>query len=133
MLFPGRAQAYSSILWRCPWLHWDVDGFDAMEMARGWLGSDPSTIASGVRISVQFKIVDDFLYFFISNPTPAITNFKQQFNTQGGIGLENVKKRLELGYKKEDYNLRIEEKEKLFIVNLKILFYSYLDEILKQV
>lgn len=73
-----------------------------------------------VKIDIQFKIVDNFLYFLISNPSPAITNFKQRLNTQGGIGLENVKKRLKLGYKKRDYDLKIEEKENLFIVNLKI-------------
>lgn len=73
-----------------------------------------------VKIDIKFRIENDFLYFFISNPTPAITNFKQTLNSQSGIGLENVKKRLKLGYKKDDYDLKIEEKDDLFIVNLKI-------------
>ncbi|PHS54741.1 MAG: sensor histidine kinase [Lutibacter sp.] len=73
-----------------------------------------------ISIDIIFKIEDNFLYFHISNPTPVITNFKQSFNTQGGIGLQNVRKRLELGYKKDDYDLKIEEKDGLFIVNLKI-------------
>ncbi len=73
-----------------------------------------------IRIDIKFKIDDNFLYFYISNPTPTITSFKQKNNTQGGIGLKNVKKRLELGYKKDDYDLKIEEKDGLFIVNFKI-------------
>lgn len=73
-----------------------------------------------IRIDIDFKIIEDFLYFSISNPSPAITEFKQSFDTKGGIGLQNVKKRLALGYKKEEYNLRIENKNNLFTVKLKI-------------
>ena len=73
-----------------------------------------------IKIDIKFKIKNDFLYFYISNPTPAITTFKQRLNKEGGIGLKNVKKRLELGYKKDDYDLKIEENDDLFIVNLKI-------------
>lgn len=73
-----------------------------------------------VTINIDFKIVEDFLYFSISNPTPAITKYKQSLSVQGGIGIENTKKRLELGYKKEHYNLSIENKDHLFTVNLKI-------------
>jgi len=73
-----------------------------------------------INIDIDFKIIEDFLYFSISNPSPAITKFKQSFDTKGGIGLQNVKKRLALGYKKEEYNLRIENKNNLFTVKLKI-------------
>lgn len=73
-----------------------------------------------VNIDIDFKIVEDFLYFSISNPTPAITKYKQSLSTQGGIGIENTKKRLALGYKEEHYNLSIENKNHLFTVNLKI-------------
>jgi LytS/YehU family sensor histidine kinase len=73
-----------------------------------------------IKIDIKFKIEDNFLYFHISNPTPAITAFKQPKNIQGGIGLENVKKRLEIGYNQEDYDLKIEEKDGLFIVDFKI-------------
>jgi len=71
-------------------------------------------------IDIDFKIIEDFLYFKISNPIPAITNFEQQSNATSGIGLNNVKKRLELGYKKEHYNLTLKNSNNLFIVELKI-------------
>ena len=73
-----------------------------------------------ININIDFKIIEDFLYFSISNPSPAITKYKQRFDTKGGIGLKNVQKRLSLGYKKDDYNLKIENKNKLFTVKLKI-------------
>ncbi len=73
-----------------------------------------------VKISIDFKISNGFLYFGISNPTPALTKYKHDLNSSGGIGLENVKKRLSLGYKKDEYNLSIKSNEKDFNVNLKI-------------
>jgi len=54
------------------------------------------------------------------NPSPSITNFKEQFEKRGGIGLENVKKRLSLGYGADEYKLKIQNENKLFTVNLKI-------------
>ena len=73
-----------------------------------------------IRIDIDIEIIEDFLYFSISNPSPAITKFKQRFDTKGGIGLKNVQKRLSLGYKKEEYNLRFDNKKNLFTVKLKI-------------
>ena len=73
-----------------------------------------------VKIDIDFKVVEDFLHFTITNPTPEITKHKQGIVSPGGIGLKNVKKRLALGYKPDEYNLSIENKNKLFIVNLKI-------------
>lgn len=73
-----------------------------------------------IKIDIDFKIKNDFLYFTISNPIPAKLHQSEKENYTGGIGLQNVKKRLALGYKKEDYNLKIEEKNKLFTVVLKI-------------
>jgi LytS/YehU family sensor histidine kinase len=72
------------------------------------------------RIDINFNILEDFLYFRISNPTPAILDFNQQFNTSGGIGLKNAKKRLALGYKEEEYKLKIKNIDNLFVVELKI-------------
>ena len=73
-----------------------------------------------VKIRIDFKILNGFLYFGISNPTPALTGYKQDVNPSGGIGLENVKKRLTLGYKDEEYKLKIRSNKKVFKVNLKI-------------
>ena len=73
-----------------------------------------------VKIDIDFKIIGDFLYFSVSNPIPEIPNISKSIENSSGIGLTNVKKRLELGYKKEDYSLNIENRSKLFVVNLKI-------------
>lgn len=73
-----------------------------------------------VKIRINFKVIDEYLYFSISNPSPAKSKYKQKINSPGGIGLNNVKKRLALGYDKDEYDLNINNKGKLFIVNLKI-------------
>ncbi len=73
-----------------------------------------------IKIDISFEIKDDFLFFKISNPTPAITKYKQQFERTGGIGIKNVKKRLALGYSKDEYELTTENFNKLFFVMLKI-------------
>jgi len=73
-----------------------------------------------VTIDIDFKIVKNFLYFSISNPIPEITKHKLIINHSGGIGLNNVKKRLALGYDSDEYDLKIENDHKLFTVKLKI-------------
>ncbi|MFI1772052.1 sensor histidine kinase [Thalassobellus citreus] len=73
-----------------------------------------------VKIDINFKIKGDFLYFSISNPMPKITNHKDNLKQSSGIGLDNVKKRLDLGYDKNDYYLSIKNKKKKFVVKLKI-------------
>ncbi len=73
-----------------------------------------------VKIDINFKIKGDFLYFTVSNPMPAVTNHVDNFNKSSGIGIENVKKRLELGYNKNDYKLSIKNKKNIFVVKLKI-------------
>ncbi|MCD6543384.1 MAG: sensor histidine kinase [Flavobacteriaceae bacterium] len=73
-----------------------------------------------VKIIIDFKIVNDFLYFSISNPTPKLKNRNQLNKKPVGIGIKNVKKRLELGYNKEDYDLKINSDENNFYVNFKI-------------
>lgn len=74
----------------------------------------------GVKIDIDFKIIGEFLYFTVSNPIPETPNISNSIENSSGIGLTNVKKRLELGYKNEDYSLNIENRSKLFVVNLKI-------------
>ncbi|TPN83457.1 sensor histidine kinase [Aquimarina algicola] len=73
-----------------------------------------------INIDIDFKVVDDFLYFRISNPIPSTTNHDQLWFQPKGIGIENVKKRLELGYNKEDYHLDLKTEHNQYIVNLKI-------------
>lgn len=73
-----------------------------------------------VKIAINFNVEGDYLYFNISNPLPTVTSFKQQFNKKGGIGLKNVKKRLALGYGKDEYDLAISENNHNFVIDLKI-------------
>lgn len=73
-----------------------------------------------IKIDIDFTIRKDFLYFTITNPMPKETEHKDSINQSNGIGLENVKKRLELGYNKNDYKLIIRNKNNMFIVKLKI-------------
>lgn len=73
-----------------------------------------------VKININFKVKKDFLHFTISNPKPEITEHKDNFNKSSGIGLENVKKRLELGYNKNDYKLSFKNKKNIFVVKLVI-------------
>lgn len=77
-------------------------------------------IIGNVKIDINFKVVENFLYFTISNPIPKIVKQKQNITQSGGIGLNNVKKRLALGYDSDEYDLHINNSKKLFTVNLKI-------------
>lgn len=71
-----------------------------------------------VKIDISFEVKEDFLYFTIKNPMPAITKHKDNLNISSGIGIENVKKRLELGYNKNDYKLSFKNKKNSFVVKL---------------
>ncbi|MNS46985.1 Sensor histidine kinase YehU [compost metagenome] len=73
-----------------------------------------------VLIDIRFKVKGDYLYFTISNPMPEFTVHKDNFNKASGIGIENVKKRLELGYNKNDYKLSFKNKKNIFVVKLVI-------------
>lgn len=74
----------------------------------------------GVKITIDFSIIEDFLYFTISNPIPQLNEQKEDLNQSRGIGLKNVKKRLALGYNENDYNLTINNENNMFVVKLKI-------------
>ncbi|WP_299557295.1 sensor histidine kinase [Seonamhaeicola sp.] len=74
-----------------------------------------------VKIDINFMVQEDFLYFTISNPKPTLSkNNQSQKISSSGIGIENVKKRLALGYKKNDYKLTFNTDDDQFIVDLKI-------------
>ncbi len=73
-----------------------------------------------MRIQIDLMVSDGFMDFKVSNTIPK-ENPKSDYPTRsGGIGLSNVKKRLELGYEKNDYQLSIYEENNLFIVILKL-------------
>ena len=71
-------------------------------------------------ITIDIHVEDSFLYFKVSNPIPKKSAKGKARSRSGGIGLSNVKKRLELGYDKNDYELDIFEKENKFHVDLKL-------------
>lgn len=74
-----------------------------------------------IKIDIDFNVKGDFLNFKIVNQIPERPKNKQIFKrNQGGIGLSNVKKRLKLGYKKDDYKMSINSSNNLFTVKLKI-------------
>lgn len=73
-----------------------------------------------MNISIDAKVVDDFLYFKVSNTIPTHSVINPAPMVDSGIGLSNVKKRLELGYEPTDYALDITQEGDKFHVNLKL-------------
>lgn len=71
-----------------------------------------------IQISISFKIVGNYLHFLLTNTIPVqITEEGQKI---GGIGLENVKKRLSLGYSEEEYRFQTKRNQSTFEVDLKL-------------
>lgn len=73
-----------------------------------------------VVIDIDLRIENDFMYFTLINTIPTDEEELVGANKIGGIGLLNVKKRLDLGYNKDDYDLSIFEKDNRFNVILKL-------------
>ena len=73
-----------------------------------------------MHIDVDVKVEGDVLFFKVSNTIPKKRKKGNSYPRSGGIGLSNVKKRLELGYNKHDYDLKIFEKDDKFYVELKL-------------
>ncbi|SNY95470.1 Histidine kinase [Flagellimonas pacifica] len=73
-----------------------------------------------IHIAIDINVTDDYMYFNVSNTVPKKEVEGKVATRGGGIGLSNVKKRLELGYTPEDYELSIFEKDNMFHVNLKL-------------
>ncbi|MEM9687583.1 MAG: histidine kinase, partial [Bacteroidota bacterium] len=73
-----------------------------------------------VAIHIDFNVIDDFLYFKVSNPIPSANNNNEIRSYSGGIGIGNVKKRLELGYQENEYELTIGNQNNQYVVELKI-------------
>jgi LytS/YehU family sensor histidine kinase len=86
-----------------------------------------------VKIKLSALVKADFLYFEVTNNLPqhSTSNDSLSINTKNdrsretikkssGIGLTNVKKRLELGYAPQDYELIINQTNQDFTVKLKL-------------
>lgn len=71
-------------------------------------------------ISIEVVVADGFLHFKIVNTMPGYYGQGNEDNTVGGIGLSNVKKRLELGYAPKEYKLDIYDDNNMFYVVLKL-------------
>lgn len=67
------------------------------------------------KLSIKMKLICDaqFIHFYLEN------SVKESVPSAGGIGLENIKKRLDLLYK-DNYDLDIEKSDELFKVNLRL-------------
>jgi sensor histidine kinase YesM len=73
-------------------------------------------IIDGVlNVDIQLKVAVNYLFFEIENSS------KEKEDINGGIGLENIKKRLEMLYPKK-HQLEIIDKKDVFKVSLKIEF-----------
>jgi len=73
-----------------------------------------------MRINIDLDVAGSFMTFKIANTIPQANTSRNLPTRAGGIGLPNVKKRLELGYGKNDYNLSIFEEGNMFTVLLKL-------------
>ncbi|NJB70353.1 sensor histidine kinase YesM [Saonia flava] len=73
-----------------------------------------------IHITIDIKVENGILNFMASNTIPQNVVKEKKPRKNSGIGLSNVKKRLELGYNKEDYELSIFEEKNIFHVNLKL-------------
>jgi sensor histidine kinase YesM len=73
-----------------------------------------------MHIDIDIKVEGDFMHFKVSNTIPGKTDIILPPDKNGGIGLSNVKKRLELGYDQKDYDLSIYEADQMFHVILKL-------------
>lgn len=79
-----------------------------------------SLIEGFLRIEIKITVVKNTLNFSIRNTF--VEHEKETVN--GGIGLENIRKRLELNYK-ENYSLNISKEDKWYFVELSIFNLNY--------
>ncbi|WP_147678076.1 sensor histidine kinase [Algibacter pacificus] len=75
-----------------------------------------------IKITITLDILENFLYFTVTNPLPSKVTQSSSISDSGGIGLKNVRKRLALGYNENDYQLTLKENKNTntFFVKLKI-------------
>ncbi|MCS4165068.1 histidine kinase [Sphingobacterium paramultivorum] len=80
----------------------------------------PRLSSSAGWISIDIKVRDDKVYMHVAN---AYRELSKPENYIGGLGIENVKKRLELHYP-YNHNLEIKSHEGVFSVNLVVTLHS---------
>lgn len=73
-----------------------------------------------VCISIELHVQQMQIFFKVTNTLPDKRIEQKHDNDSGGIGIENVKKRLALGYDEKDYELNIHSDGRNFIVALKL-------------
>ncbi|UJH66350.1 sensor histidine kinase [Allomuricauda sp. SCSIO 65647] len=73
-----------------------------------------------MNICVNINVIDSFLYFETKNTKPKGEKKDRIPSRAGGIGLSNVRKRLQLGYAPNEYEFNVEENKTLFKVSLKL-------------
>lgn len=73
-----------------------------------------------MNICISAKVVDGFLYFEVSNTKPQEGKKDKIASRPGGIGLSNVRKRLQLGYAPDEYQFKVDEDKTNFTVSLKL-------------
>ena len=69
-------------------------------------------------ITIEFEFTNDKLFFRISNN---YTDTEKWNKKHSGIGINNVKQRLALLYKANEYDLKIEKESYTYIVELKLM------------
>ena len=70
---------------------------------------------SRIHLAIDLRLADGYLHFQVENPAPE----EETTGESKGIGLKNVRRRLDLLYGKR-YSLDIREDNRLFIVHLKM-------------
>lgn len=75
-----------------------------------------------VFISIKLEVKNDYLYFEVANSISQRRkkSLPLQLKPNGGIGIKNVKKRLEIGYTPKEYDLKIGKKNGHFLIQLKL-------------
>ena len=73
-----------------------------------------------IRIDMDIEVAEDTMYFKLTNTVPPESKKDQVPTRSGGIGLSNVRKRLELGYDPDDYEFRISRTDDKFAVYLRL-------------
>ena len=82
------------------------------------------------KVKLSIRVEDDTLFFELMNNKPLDTEQSSKPNGKGGIGLKNVRKRLELLYPGQ-HQLKIESTESTFSVRMKITIVEVNDSAVK--